>query len=302
MRRHGPLLRPLDAPLARRMLGYGARAYLVTLVAYLLIRIDLLLVNGIQGARPPGSTRLRSQSPMRCTCSRRGRDQPVRTGRRGTADRDISLSVFHLVAVGYLLVCAIAALLAEPAITLLFGAAYHPAIELLWRLLPGVYCLGLLNVIAYYFAAQGMPKELVLVWIPDSLSTLRSTSRCSRTTAPTSPRWPPRSPTRWFSSYTCACTPATSAAGRRFVQRWRGRARLCGSRSAAPSGPGASGRERHRPRLCRCDRVEAVERDALGEIGGTQARVERRLAAAGREHAGEQRRVPLVALALLECA
>jgi|HubBroStandDraft_3_1064219.scaffolds.fasta_scaffold00250_3 O-antigen/teichoic acid export membrane protein len=170
MRHHGrALLRP-DAPLARRMLGYGARAYVVTLIAYMLIRIDLLLVNGIQGARAAG------QYSIAVALADALYLLPVSVSvnlfprlARGSADQDVSLEVFQLVAVGYLVVCALAVPLAAPAITLLFGAAYHPAIALFLWLLPGVYCLGLLTVIAYHFAAHGMPRELVYVWIPGLL-------------------------------------------------------------------------------------------------------------------------------------
>jgi O-antigen/teichoic acid export membrane protein len=167
MRRHGRLLRPLDRVLARRMLGYGVRAYVVTLLAYLLLRIDLLLVNGIQGARAAGQYSIAvaivdalELLPLSICVNLFARIA------RGSADREVSLSVFHLIAVGYLIVCGLAALLAGPAITLLFGRAYHPAISLLLWLLPGEYCFGLLNMIAYHFAARGMPRELILVWIP----------------------------------------------------------------------------------------------------------------------------------------
>jgi O-antigen/teichoic acid export membrane protein len=167
MRRHGRVFRSPDLALARRMIGYGVRAYLATLIAYLLLRVDLLLVNGIQGARAAGQYSIAVALadalyllPVSVSVNLFARIA------RGSAERDLSLSVFHLVAVGYLLICAFAALLAGPAITLLFGHAYHPAISLFLWLLPGVYFLGLFNVIAYYFAAQGMPRELVLVWIP----------------------------------------------------------------------------------------------------------------------------------------
>jgi O-antigen/teichoic acid export membrane protein len=167
MRRHGRLLQPLDRALARRMIGYGARAYLITLIAYLLLRVDLLLVNGIQGARAAGQYSIAVALadalyllPVSVSVNLFARVA------RGSADRNLSLSVFQLVAVGYLLICLLAAPLAGPAITLLFGAAYHPAISLFLWLLPGVYCLGVLNVIAYHFAARGMPRELILVWIP----------------------------------------------------------------------------------------------------------------------------------------
>jgi O-antigen/teichoic acid export membrane protein len=167
MRRHGRLLWPLEGSLARRMVGYGARAYVVTLLAYMLIRIDLLLVNGIQGAGAAG------QYSIAVALADALYLLPVSVSvnlfarlARGSVDRELSLSVFQLVAVGYLVVCALAAPLAGPAITLMFGAAYHPAISLFLWLLPGVYCLGLLTVIAYHFAAHGMPRELVLVWAP----------------------------------------------------------------------------------------------------------------------------------------
>ncbi len=167
MRRHGPLLRPLDGALARRMVGYGARAYVATLIAYMLIRIDLLLVNGIQGATAAG------QYSIAVALADALYLLPVSVSvnlfarlARGSADREMSLGVFHLVAVGYLIVCALAAPLAGPAITLMFGPAYHPAIALFLWLLPGVYCLGVLTVIAYHFAAHGMPRELVFVWGP----------------------------------------------------------------------------------------------------------------------------------------
>jgi O-antigen/teichoic acid export membrane protein len=167
MRRHGRLGQPLDRALARRMIGYGARAYAATLLAYLLVRIDLLLVNGIQGARAAG------QYSVAVAVADALELLPVAVCvnlfarvARGAADRDTSLGVFHLLLVGYLALCTLAAVLAGPAITLLFGAAYHPAISLLLWLLPGVYFFGLLNVIAYHFAANGMPRELVLVWVP----------------------------------------------------------------------------------------------------------------------------------------
>jgi O-antigen/teichoic acid export membrane protein len=167
MQRHGRVLRPLDVGLARRMIGYGARAYLLTLIAYLLVRVDLLLVNGIQGPRAAG------QYSIAVALADALYVLPVSVSVNlfarlagGSADRELSLSVFQLVAVGYLAVCTLAAPLAGPVITLMFGRAFHPAVALFLWLLPGVYCLGLLNVIAYHFAAHGMPRELLLVWIP----------------------------------------------------------------------------------------------------------------------------------------
>lgn len=167
MRRHGRLLRRLDGALARRMLGYGARAYVITLIAYMLIRIDLLLVNSIQGAGAAGqySIAVALADALYLLPAAVAVNLFVRVA-RGSGDRDLTLSVFHLVAVGYLLLCVLAGVLAGPVIAVLFGPAYQPAGSLFLWLLPGVYCLGVLEVIANHFAAHGMPRELVLVWLP----------------------------------------------------------------------------------------------------------------------------------------
>ncbi len=166
MRRHGRVLRRPDTALARRMMGYGLRAYVVTLLAYLLIRIDLLLVNGIQGSKAAGQYSIAVALadglyllPISVSVNMFAR---VARG----AERELSIRVFQLVAVVYLVVCVIAGALAGPAIHVLFGPAYHPAVSLFLWLLPGVYFLGVLNVIAYHFAGHGLPKELALVWIP----------------------------------------------------------------------------------------------------------------------------------------
>jgi O-antigen/teichoic acid export membrane protein len=166
MRRHGGLLRLPDVALGRRMIGYGLRAYVVTLLAFLLLRVDLLLVNGIQGSRAAGQYSIAVALadglyllPVSVSVNMFAR---VARG----AERELSLRVFHLIAFAYLPICAVAAALASPVVALLFGPAYEPSVSLFLWLLPGVYCLGVFNVIAYHFAGHGMPKELVLVWIP----------------------------------------------------------------------------------------------------------------------------------------
>jgi O-antigen/teichoic acid export membrane protein len=166
MHRHGRVLRRPDIALARRMIGYGLRAYVVTLLAYLLIRIDLLLVNGIQGSEAAGqySIAVALADGLYLLPVSVAVNMFARVARG--ADRELSVRVFQLVAVVYLAVCLVAVALAGPTIELLFGPAYHPAVSLFLWLLPGVYFLGVLNVIAYHFAGHGLPKELALVWIP----------------------------------------------------------------------------------------------------------------------------------------
>src|SRR5881397_471759 len=52
--RGGARLDRMDSVLMWRMLRYAFRAYLATLTAFLVIRIDILMVNGLLGARDAG--------------------------------------------------------------------------------------------------------------------------------------------------------------------------------------------------------------------------------------------------------
>jgi O-antigen/teichoic acid export membrane protein len=69
------------------------------------------------------------------------------------------------VAVGALMLatCAIALVLAKPAIRILFGTAFLPAAPALLLLLPGLVCLSVSSVLSAYIASIDIPR--VIVWI-----------------------------------------------------------------------------------------------------------------------------------------
>jgi len=52
--RHSPSLGRVDTGLARRMFAYGFRVYLAIVLSYLVVRFDLLLVNGYLGEAQAG--------------------------------------------------------------------------------------------------------------------------------------------------------------------------------------------------------------------------------------------------------
>jgi O-antigen/teichoic acid export membrane protein len=154
----------LDVGLARTMLAYGFRVYVAILLSFLVIRLDLLLVNAYVGAREAGlySIAATLADGMYVLPIVIGLNLLPRVSRGAPVQQ--SAEVFRSVSVLYGLVCLATVPVAEPAIRLLFGSEYADATSLYYWLLPGIYCLGLLTILSYHFAGRGYPARLMAVW------------------------------------------------------------------------------------------------------------------------------------------
>lgn len=62
------------------------------------------------------------------------------------------------------LVCLVAALVARPVITFVFGAIYEPAVGLTLALLPGVFFLSICSMVSQFLAAFGIPWTQIAAW------------------------------------------------------------------------------------------------------------------------------------------
>lgn len=156
-------LRP-DPALARRMAGYGMRVYVATLLGYLVIRIDLLLVNAYEGSAQAGyyaaAVALADALYILPAVVATILFSHVARG----ADDEKSAATFRAVAIVYFAVCAVAALCAKPVIELVYGSEFDAAVPLFWWLAPGIFCLGMLSILSQHFAGRGFPLPAVLVW------------------------------------------------------------------------------------------------------------------------------------------
>jgi O-antigen/teichoic acid export membrane protein len=152
-----------DAALARRMLAYGLRAYVAIVVSFLVIRLDLLLVNGYLGATEAGlySVAATIADGMFVLPMVVALNLFPRVARSGAHEQ--TAEVFRSLAVLYGAVCLLTIPLAQ-AIPLVFGEAFEGSISLYYWLLPGIYCLGLLTVLAHHFAGRGYPREAAAIW------------------------------------------------------------------------------------------------------------------------------------------
>jgi len=157
-----------DMGLFRSSVAYGAKAYTAALLAYLIVRSDMLLVNTLRGASDAGIYSIAVQVadliyllPMSI-----GLVLFPRLARDGSGDPAFAMKVTRHTAFLLLLLCSAAALLARPAVGILYGPAFAAAVPALWWLLPGIWAYGVSNQIATQLASAGMPASAVLIWIP----------------------------------------------------------------------------------------------------------------------------------------
>jgi O-antigen/teichoic acid export membrane protein len=163
--RHSSVRGRFDRTLARRMFAYGFRAYVAIVLSYLIVRIDLLLVNAFLGRAEAGLYGVAATIadgmiviPMVISINlfpRVARGDPAQA----------SAEVFRSVAVLYALLCLVTVPLAGPAITAFFGESYSNATNLYYLLLPGVYAYGLVTILSSHFAGRGFPRAVILVWV-----------------------------------------------------------------------------------------------------------------------------------------
>jgi O-antigen/teichoic acid export membrane protein len=148
----------------RTLLGFGLRAYAGTVLSFLVIRLDLLLVNAYRGPRQAGfySVAVAIAQAMYLLPAAIGVNILPRVARGSPAAA--TAAVFRIVALVYGGLCVLAAALTEPAVHLAFGHRFAPSVTMVYWLLPGVYCLGLLVILSSHFAGLGYPWRAAAIW------------------------------------------------------------------------------------------------------------------------------------------
>jgi O-antigen/teichoic acid export membrane protein len=159
-----PPKRP-ERMLLRRMLAFGARVYAVGLVTFLLIRLDLLLVNGILGQRQAGLYSLAGYVSEALTVipSVLAVNMIARLARHHTSD--ISAPAFRATLLLYGGLCLLSVPVVAIGLPLFYGSAFHGSVSLYYWLAPGIFFLGLLSVIGIHYSVRGYPSSLIAAWI-----------------------------------------------------------------------------------------------------------------------------------------
>jgi O-antigen/teichoic acid export membrane protein len=164
LRRHFPLRRSPDLGLLRTMMRYGARLYLAALLAYLVTRVNLLLVNAFLGSSEAGLFSIVIGLMDALTLL------PVVVAlnlfprvARGDKSTDTA-AVFRTLALVYGALCIATIPLAGVAIRLLYGGAFSGAVSIYYWMLPAVFSYGMVSVLSNHFAGRGFPLGALLVW------------------------------------------------------------------------------------------------------------------------------------------
>jgi O-antigen/teichoic acid export membrane protein len=164
LRHHLRGLRRFDIPLFRTMLRYGFRLYVAALLAYLMWRTNLLLVNSYLGSSEAGkfsiAVALGDTIHLLPTVVALNLFPRIASG----DDSTDTGAVFRSLTLIYGLLCIAIIPILSPLISLLYGDAFTGAATICYWLLPGIFAYGMVSVLSYHFAGRGFPLRALLVW------------------------------------------------------------------------------------------------------------------------------------------
>ena len=156
-----------DFPLLRRMTTFSAKAYVVSLLSFLVLRSDLVLINGMLGARATGlySLAVSGADFLLILPGAIGTllfPRVAAAGNEGSALFTAKVCRHAAFAVG--LACLVTAVGGFWAIRWIFGEAYLGSAVPLWVLLPGVWCMALQLILSNDLAGRDYPAFMIAIW------------------------------------------------------------------------------------------------------------------------------------------
>jgi O-antigen/teichoic acid export membrane protein len=152
--------------LFRRTLSYGLKFHVSILAGFLLVRVDLLLVNHYRGTREAGIYAAAAQIGTLLLLLPSVVSNLLFPRIASAVDERGAFAMRvtrHLV-----LIMLAACLVTIPASLLLpvvYGGKFSAAVMLLLLLLPGVFLLGIESVLVQHFSAMGLPRAIPIYWL-----------------------------------------------------------------------------------------------------------------------------------------
>lgn len=152
--------------LAQRTLPYALRSYFTTVALLLLLKVDILLVQAMLGAREVG------YYTVAATAGEVAQILPVTIGfllfpRLSSVPEPVERwrvlkRVLAVTAVLMAGVCLAVAVIAPLGVRVIYGDAFLPSLPAVYWLLPGYFFLGMNAVLLNYFLAVRMPTRVLL--------------------------------------------------------------------------------------------------------------------------------------------
>jgi len=156
-----------DLPLLRQMATFSAKAYVVALLAFLVLRSDLVLINGMLGAHATGLYSVSVQAAdfllvLPGTIGTLLFPRVAAAGNEESALFTAKVCRHAVLAVG--LACLATAAGSWWAIRLIFGEAFLGSAACVWVLLPGVWCMAPQMILSSDLAGRDCPAFVVAIW------------------------------------------------------------------------------------------------------------------------------------------
>ncbi len=152
---------------------FGIKAYLAALFAFLLLRIDLLMVKYFLGAEQAGYYSIASTMADYLLMLPAVIGLILFPRLSAVADRGEKLrqaeKVGLVTAVILIPVLGLAAVTAKPIVHILFGKAFLPAVGPFLWLIPGIFTMGVETAMVQYLNSIGYPPLVVWVWFCSTL-------------------------------------------------------------------------------------------------------------------------------------
>jgi O-antigen/teichoic acid export membrane protein len=151
--------------LVRRMLGHAARVYLVALLSFALIRLDLLLVNGLLGSDDAGQYSIAAfvTEALIVVPSVIATNLIPRIAK--TEGASMTALVVRVTTVVWGAVCLLSVPVAVVGVPLVFGHGYDEAVTLYAWLAAGTFFLGMLSALMAHYWTRGYPPVLIAAWV-----------------------------------------------------------------------------------------------------------------------------------------
>jgi len=155
----------IDGTLLARMLGYGLRSYVSCLLAYLIVRSDMLLVNYFLGTAQAGiyAVAVNMTDLLLVFPTAVGTMLFPRISAAPNDRGSLTAAASRHTAAGMLLLCSAAGALAPLVIRHMFGAPFAQAAAPFRILLPGILALSLEMIFMNDLAGRGLPPVVILV-------------------------------------------------------------------------------------------------------------------------------------------
>jgi O-antigen/teichoic acid export membrane protein len=158
-----------SSELFRKNFRLGWKAYLSAFFAFLVIRIDLLMVHSMLGSAPAGYYSIvgtMADYVLLLPAAVAAILFPKLSGMSDDPHKwQITCKAAFVTGAGLMLLLVLLGVTVKFIISLMFGAAFAPAVPAFLLLAPGVLFLGVEVVLVQYLNSRGFPLSVVMMWI-----------------------------------------------------------------------------------------------------------------------------------------